>query len=74
MNMLRWICGNTRRDRVKSENIRDKVGVTPVEDNVREARLKLFGHVKSRCTDAPVRRCERLNMVGLRRGRGRPKY
>lgn len=29
--------------------------------------------VKRRCTDILVRKCERLTMVGLKRGRGRPK-
>ncbi|OIT35205.1 putative leucine-rich repeat receptor-like protein kinase [Nicotiana attenuata] len=30
-------------------------------------------HVQRRSLDAPVRRCERLAVVGTRRGRGRPK-
>ena len=30
-------------------------------------------HVKRRYTDAFVRRCERLDIVGARRGRGRLK-
>ncbi|XP_070053589.1 uncharacterized protein [Nicotiana tomentosiformis] len=73
MSMLRWMCGHTRLDRIMSEVIRDKVGVAPVEANMREARLRWFGHVKRRSTDAPVRRCERLALGGERRGRGRPK-
>ncbi|XP_060179517.1 B3 domain-containing protein REM17-like isoform X4 [Lycium barbarum] len=73
MRMLRWMCGHTRNDRIRNEDIRDKVGVASVEDKMREARLRWFGHVKRRDTDAPVRRCERLAMDGFRRGRGRPK-
>ncbi|PHT97617.1 hypothetical protein BC332_33453 [Capsicum chinense] len=65
--------GLTRGDRVRNETIREKVGVTPVECKMREARLRWFGHVKSRGMDAPVRRCERLALDGFRRGRGRPK-
>ncbi|OIT40013.1 hypothetical protein A4A49_51747 [Nicotiana attenuata] len=42
-------------------------------DKMREARLRWFDHVRRRSTDAPVRRCERLTLEGLRRGRGRPK-
>ncbi|KAM3395257.1 hypothetical protein P3S68_004262 [Capsicum galapagoense] len=45
-------------DRVRNETIREKVGVTPVECKMREARLGWFGHVKRRGIDAPVRRCE----------------
>ncbi|KAF3670237.1 F-box protein PP2-A15 [Capsicum annuum] len=73
MRMLRWMCGLTRGDRVRNENIREKVGVTSVECKMREARLRWFGHVKRRGMDAPVRRCERLALDGFRRGRGRPK-
>ncbi|KAF3618776.1 putative F-box protein-like [Capsicum annuum] len=67
------MCGLTRGDRVRNENIREKVGVTPVECKMREARLRWFGHVKRRGVDAPVRRCERLALDGFKRGRGRPK-
>lgn len=42
-------------------------------DKEREARLKWFEHVKRRGTDAPIRRCDRLAMASLRRGKARPK-
>ncbi|KAF3658531.1 hypothetical protein FXO38_13173 [Capsicum annuum] len=73
MRMLRWMCGLTRGDRVRNETIREKVGVALVEDKLREGRLRWFGHVMRRGTDAPVRRCERLALDGFRRSRGRPK-
>ncbi|XP_070045939.1 uncharacterized protein [Nicotiana tomentosiformis] len=73
MRMLRWMCGHTRLDRIRNEVIRDKVEVAPVEAKMREARVRWFGHVKRRNTDAPVRRCERLALGGERRGRGKPK-
>nr|XP_009593913.1 uncharacterized protein LOC104090513 isoform X1 [Nicotiana tomentosiformis] len=73
MRMLRWMCGHTRLDKIRNEVIRDKVGLAPVEDKMREARLRWFGYVKRRSIEAPIRRCERLVLVGIRRGRGRPK-
>ena len=30
--MLRWMYGNTRRDKVRNEDIRTKIGVTPIEE------------------------------------------
>jgi hypothetical protein len=33
MRMLRWICGHTRKDRVRNEDIRDRVGVTQLRKN-----------------------------------------
>ncbi|KAG5586165.1 hypothetical protein H5410_046599, partial [Solanum commersonii] len=75
MRMLRWMCGHTRSDKIRNEVIWEKVGVASVVDKLREARLRWFGHVKRRCADAPVRRCEGLDIKGTRRGKGRPnKY
>ena len=73
MRMLRWMCGHTRKDKIRNEDIRYMVKVAPVKDKMREARLRWFGHVQRRSPDAPVRRCERLVVEGTRRGRGRPK-
>lgn len=58
------MCGHTKRDRIRNEDIRDKIGVTFV-DKMRKARLRQFGHVKKRSTDAYVRRYERLTMGSL---------
>ncbi|VFQ58342.1 unnamed protein product [Cuscuta campestris] len=73
MRMLRWMCGKTRLDRISNEVIRRQVGMASVEDKLREARLRWFGHVRRRDADAPVRRCERITVIGGSRGRGRPR-
>ncbi|XP_070040431.1 uncharacterized protein [Nicotiana tomentosiformis] len=73
MGILRWMCGHTMKDKIRNEVIRGKVGVASVEDKLRESWLRWFGRVKRRDINAPVRRCEGLSMVGLRRGRERPK-
>ncbi|PHT33828.1 Nicotianamine aminotransferase B [Capsicum baccatum] len=69
MRILRWMCGLTRGDKVRNETVREKVGMASVEDKMRKVRLRWFGHVMRRGTDAPVRRCERLVLDGFRRGR-----
>ena len=73
MRMIRWMCGLTRLDRIRNVAIRERVGVAPLEDKLRESRLRWFGHVKRRCVNAPVRRCEKINLLQYKRGRGRPK-
>ncbi|KAF3666290.1 Proteasome subunit beta type-7 [Capsicum annuum] len=73
MRILRWMCGHTRKDRVRNEIIREKVGVASMGDKMREMRLRWFGHVMRRGSDAPLQRCETLAIDGFRRGRGRPK-
>lgn len=48
--MLRWICYHTRSDKIRNEDIWDKVvvalGVASVVDKMREVRLRCFEHVK----------------------------
>lgn len=36
MRMLRWICGHSRRDKIRNENIQSKVGVVVVVDKMQE--------------------------------------
>ncbi|PHT40405.1 hypothetical protein CQW23_19259 [Capsicum baccatum] len=56
MRMLRWMCGHTRKDRVRNEIIQEKVGMALVEDKMQEVRLRWFGHVMRRGSDVPVQR------------------
>jgi len=71
--MLQLIRGYMRIGRIRSEVIRNKVKVEPIEDKMREIKLKWFGLVKRRSVHAPVRRCEIINLIECRCGRGRPK-
>ncbi|KAF3664052.1 putative galacturonosyltransferase 7-like [Capsicum annuum] len=71
--LLGSCCCAHRKDRVRNEIIREKVGVASVEDKMREVRLRWFGHVMRGGSDAPVRRCDTLAMDGFRRGSGKPK-
>jgi len=48
MHMFRWVCSKTRRDKVRNEDILIKIGVAPIEEKMREIRLRWFGHVRCR--------------------------
>jgi hypothetical protein len=69
--MLRWMCGHTRRDRVRNDDIQDRVGVAPIAEKLVQHGLRWFGHIQRRPPNAPVhsRRLERDN---VKRGWGRP--
>ena len=73
MRMLRWFCGHTRRDRVRNEVIRDRVGVASIEEKLTQHRLRWFGHVQRRPPEAPVRNGILELVDNVKRGRGRPK-
>ncbi|KAL6588053.1 hypothetical protein OROMI_001031 [Orobanche minor] len=73
MRMLRWMCGHTKKDRLRNEVIREKVKVASIEDKMMENRLRWFGHVRRRPVDAPVRRLESWGTSNIVKGRGRPK-
>ncbi|KAL6557565.1 hypothetical protein OROMI_017915 [Orobanche minor] len=73
MRMLRWMCGHTKKDRLRNEMIREKVIVASIEDKMMENRLRWFGHVRRRPVDTPVRRLEGWGTSNIVKGRGRPK-
>ena len=54
MRMLRWMCGHTRKDRIRNDDIRDRVGVAPIEEKLVQHRLRWFGHIQRRPPEAPV--------------------
>jgi hypothetical protein len=72
MRMLRWICGHTRRDRVRNDDIRKRLGVAPVEEKCVQYRLRWFGHMQRRPAEAPIRNGVIRRTGNKKRGRGRP--
>ena len=73
MRMLRWFCGHTRRDRVRNEAIRKKVGVALIEEKLTQHRLRWFEHVQRTPPEAPLRSGMLKRVDKVKRGRGRPK-
>ena len=60
MRMLRWMCGHIRKDKIRNEIIRNKVGVVPIKEKMKETRLRWFGHVRRRPRDASMRRVDEM--------------
>jgi len=67
------MCGYSKLDRIRNVVIRERVGVVPLEEKLRETRLRWFRPVKRRSVNAPVRWCEVIKLLRCRRGRGSPK-
>jgi hypothetical protein len=73
MRMLRWICGHTRRDRIRNDDIRDKFEVALIQEKLVQHRLRWFGHIQRRPPETPVRSGILSRHKNTRRGRGRPR-
>jgi hypothetical protein len=73
MRMLCWIYSHTRKDRIRNDDIRDKLGVAPIQEKLVQHRLWWFGHIERRPPKAPVRSGILSRLENTRRGRGRPR-
>ena len=71
MRMLRRIKGVTLRDRVKSVDIRKELGVSSIQEKVREISLRWYGHIQ-RMEENEVRAVGDMRVPGIRQ-RGRPR-
>jgi hypothetical protein len=40
MWMLRWIYGHTRKDQIRNDDIRDKLGIAPIQEKLVQHRLR----------------------------------
>ena len=67
------MCGKTMRDRVRNERVHKMIKVAPIKEKMRENRLRWFGYIQRRPTNAPVRKSDVIHIKGNTRGRGRPK-
>lgn len=67
--MLHWMSGLTLKGRFKNKCIRDNLKITPINEKMREIRLRWFSHIGKRPNTAPMRKVERLQIEGTRRRR-----
>jgi hypothetical protein len=72
VRMLRWICGHTRRDRVRNNDMRERLGVAPVKEKLIQHRLRWFGHMQRSPAEAPIRNGVIRRTGNKKRDRGRP--
>jgi len=59
-------------DRVRNDEIRDRLGVAPIEEKLVQHQLRWFGHVQRRPPEAPVHSGIIRRNNEVKRGRGRP--
>ena len=64
---------SNEQDRVRNDDIRDRLGVAPIEEKLVQHQLRWFGHVQRRPPEAPVCTGILSQDSNVKRGRGRPK-
>ena len=72
MQMIRWMCGISWKDRRTNEELRRLVGVEPITTFIRSGRLRWYGHVMRKGDENWVKKCMEYRVAG-RRPVGRPK-
>ena len=72
MKILRWMCGDTRLDKIISESLRRTTKVVEITKKVQERRLKWYVHVMRREEHYVGRRAMKMKVQGKRK-RGRPE-
>ena len=73
--MVRWMCGVTLKNRIISEELRNRLSIEAVTEIVRRGRLRRFGHVERKADDDWVKKCTKVEVVGkVDRGRGRKTW
>ena len=73
MKILRWMCGDTKLDKIISESIRRTTKVVEITKKVQERRLKWYGHVMRREEHYVGRRAMKMKVQLGRGKRGRPE-
>ena len=71
--MLKRICGGTLKERISSEELRQRLDVEGVMDVIRRGRLRWYGHVMRKQDEDWVKKCISMEVDG-KKPRGRPKF
>ena len=75
MEMLRMMCGVTKRDRVRNEHVRGSVGVDSIEDKMAQSRLRWYGPLSRKGEDDVVKKVWGWGReVKLSRGRPQQRW
>ena len=71
--MVRMMCGVRLVDRLSTDAVRDKLGVTvKIEEMIIQGRLRWYGHVMCRDINSQIREVMEVEITGKRK-KGRPR-
>ena len=62
MQVIRWMCGVSLKDRRAREELRKLVGIEPITTVIRSGRLKWYGHVMKKSDEDWVKKCMKMSI------------
>ena len=62
--MVRRMCGVSLKDRKRSDELLNRLGIECVENKIQRGRLRWFGHVERKEENNWVKKCTRMNVIG----------
>ena len=65
--------GHAKKDKLWNDYIQENIRVALIKKKMTEDRLRWFGHVQRRPTEAPMWKVNQMIFNPVRRGRERPK-
>jgi len=72
MRVVRWMYGVNVKDRVPSQELRERLGIDDIVSVLQQKRLRWYGHVLQTEDNDWVKKCMEYEVEGAR-SRGRPK-
>ena len=72
LKMVKWALGETTKDKIRNESVRETAKIAKLGDKLRNARLRWYGHLKSREEGYVGKRMMEMAVPGGRK-RGRPR-
>ena len=63
--MVRRMCGVSLKDRKRSDELLNRLGSECVENKIQRGRLRWFGHVERKEENNWVKKCTRMNVIGV---------
>jgi hypothetical protein len=67
--MLRWICGHTRRDRIRNDDNQEKLDIVLIQEKLVRHRLRWFDHIQQSPPKAPIHNDILSRSENIRRSR-----
>ena len=64
LQMIRWMCGVSLKDRRTSEELIKLVGVQPITSVIRRGRLRWYGHAMRKSDEDWVKKCMEYRVEG----------